>query len=199
MKTNILLLLMSLSIFMAADASCYGGSCYYAKFFSGANFMQTAKKISANKPTYQTGYNISASLGYCWQYGLRLEGEYAYRKNTIREIDFFGEGFSKHGQVKVSSYMANVLWDLPLSLWGCPFLNIKPFVGAGCGYDYRQMHSSNSRIRFTEKWHHFSWALMAGLAYPVIFNTEVTLEYKFHQAGCRFNDHTLGAGLLYKF
>jgi outer membrane autotransporter protein len=95
--------------------------------------------------------------------------------------------------------MANLLWDLPLSSWGCAFWNIQPFIGAGIGYDFQQMHSSNSRIIFNQKWHHFSWQVMAGLAYPLFCNTEITLEYKFHQGGCHFNNHSVGVGLVYKF
>ena len=46
-------------------------------------------------------------------YGLRLEAEYAFRRNAIRKIHFFAEGSSKHGHFQTSSYMANLLWDLP--------------------------------------------------------------------------------------
>src|ERR1700733_11200482 len=103
MKKNILLLLMSLLFFMAAhaqaqeryneDSSCYEDSCcvdetiLYAKILSGANFLQNTT-IGKNKSTYQTGYIIAGSLGYCWRYGLRLEAEYAFRRNTIRKIHF---------------------------------------------------------------------------------------------------------------
>ncbi len=61
------------------------------RFLSGANFLQNTT-IDGNKSTYQTGYIIAGSLGYCWCYGLRLEAEYAFRRNAIKKIDFFGEG-----------------------------------------------------------------------------------------------------------
>lgn len=214
MKKNILLLLMSFLFFMAAhaqaqewcaeDSYSYEDSCcvdemnFYAKILGGANFLQNIQ-IKGNNSTYQTGYIIGGSLGYCWRYGLRLEAEYAFRRNAIRKIHFFAEGFSKHGHYQASSYMANLLWDLPLSSWGCAFWNIHPFIGAGIGYDFQQMHSSNSRIVFNQKWNHFSWQLMAGLAYPIFCKTEITLEYTFHQGGCHFNNHSIGVGLVYKF
>lgn len=214
MKKNILRLLMSFLFLMAADAQaqdccdedscCYEDSCcvnepnFYAKIFGGANFLQYTS-IDRTKTTYQTGYIISGSLGYCWCYGLRLEGEYAFRRNAIEKIHFFGEGSSKHGHFQTSSYMGNLLWDLPLSTWGCACRNIQPFIGAGIGYDFQRMHSSNSRIVFHQKWNHFSWQLMAGLAYPIFCNTDITLEYKFHQGGSHFNNHSIGVGLVYKF
>lgn len=218
MKKNILQLLMSLLFFTTADSQaqewcqewceedfcCYEDNCcvdetnFYAKILGGANFLQNTT-IDENKSTYKTGYIIAGSLGYCWCYGLSLEAEYAFRRNAIRKIHFFTEGFSKHGHFQTSSYMANLLWDLPLSSWGCAFWNVQPFIGAGIGYDFQHMHSSNSRIVFNQKWHHFSWQAMAGLAYPLFCNTEMTLEYKFHQGGCHFYNHTLGVGIVYKF
>lgn len=214
MKKNIRLLLMSLLFFMAADAQaqewcaedscCDENSCcvdetnFYAKILGGVNFLQNTE-ISGNKATYQTGYMIAGALGYCWRYGLRLEGEYAYRRNAIRKIHFFEEGSSRHGHFQTSSSMVNLVWDLPLSSWGCALWNIQPFIGTGIGYDFQHMHSSNSSIVFNQKWNHFSWQLMAGLAYPIFCNTEMTLEYKFHQGGCHFYNHSVGVGLAYKF
>jgi opacity protein-like surface antigen len=205
MKKNIPLLLMTLLFFIGADAQaqegcnkdsrCVDGTNFYAEVLGGANFLQSTK-IDGNKSTYQTGYIVSGSLGYCWRrYGLRLEEEYAFRRNEIRKINFFAEGFSKHGYFQTSSVMANLLWDLS----GCAFWNIQPFIGAGIGCDLQKMHSSNSRIVFNQKWTHFSWQLMAGFTYPIFRNTEIALEYKFHQSGSHFYNQSLGVGLIYKF
>lgn len=214
MKKYFLVLLTLLLFVMAGDAqaqecgdedsSCLEEGCcidethFYAKIFGGANFLQNTAN-EGNKSRYQPGYVVVGSLGYCWCYGLRLEAEYAFRRNCIRKIHFFVEGHSKHGHFQTSSYMANLLWDLPLSSWGCAFWNIQPFIGAGLGYDFQKMHSSNSRINFNQKWNRFSWQMMAGLAYPIFCNTEMTLEYKFHHGGSHFYHHSVGVGLVYKF
>lgn len=207
MKKNIQLLLMSFLFFMTADAQapeeCDEGLCcvkrkdFYAKVLAGANLLQNAI-ANENRSFYQTGYMIGGSLGYCWRYGLSLEGEYAYRRNGIRKIYFFGQGTSHNGHLQASSAMANLFWNLPLSACGYACWNIKPFIGAGIGYDFQQMHSKNSRINFQQKWNCFSWQMMAGIAYPIVCNTEMTLEYKFHQGG-HFYNHTIGIGLVYKF
>src|SRR5579863_2225735 len=117
MKKNILLL--SLLFYTAADAReenkpsvllpggdaqpqsaevscCINQTNFYAKIFSGANFLQNTS-IDENNASYKTGYIITGSLGYCWPYGLRLEGEYSFRRNGISKIDFIGQGSSKHG------------------------------------------------------------------------------------------------------
>lgn len=212
MKQNILLFLMSLLFFMAVDAQaeegcaedlCCNEDCccdnvrnFYAKIFGGANFLQYT---SGSKSRFHTGYIVGGSLGYCWRYGLCVEGEYAFRRNTISKIHFYGQGSSKHGHFQTSSYMANLYWYLPLCSWGCDFWDIQPFVGAGAGYDFQQMHSSNCHIDFNQKWNHFSWQVMAGLSYPIFCNAELGLEYKYHQGGCDFNNHSLGLCLVYKF
>jgi opacity protein-like surface antigen len=179
------------------DSCCVDMTNVYAKIFGGANFLQNTS-ITENKAAYHTGYIFAGSLGYCWRYGLHWEGEYAFRRNAINEIRFFSEGNSKHGHFQTSSYMANMLWYVPLSSWGYACWNIRPLIGAGIGYDFQQMLASNSRIVFNQKWYKFSWQAIVGLAYTIFCNTELTLEYKFHQGG-HFYNHAVGVGLAYKF
>lgn len=208
MKKIILPFLLSLAFFTTTDAysiqgcdddfCCVDQKKFYAKIFGGANFLQNTS-ISGNECTYQPGYIVAGSLGRCFRCGVRLEAEYAYRNNTIQRIHFVGEGSSHHGHFQVSSCMGNLLWDLPLTSWGCSFWNIQPFIGGGLGYDFQQMHSSNSRIVFHQNWNRFSWQVMAGFAYPLFCNTELTLEYKYHQGGCHFYNNSVGVGIVYKF
>jgi len=190
------------------DSCCYEDSCcvygknFYVKFFSGPNFLQKTA-IDGNYTTYNTGYIVDGSLGFCWRrYGLRLEAEYAFRRNAISEINFFLGGSSENGHCQSSSYMGNLLWGMPLSSWWCSgsaFWKTVPFIGAGLGYNFQQLHSSNSRIVFNQKWKQYSWQAMAGLAYPIFCNAEITLEYKFHQGGSHFYNHSVGVGLVYNF
>lgn len=208
MKRNILLLLTSFIFFMAADAQaqvwlvedcCHEDHCMglYAKAFGGANFLQNTS-IDRNRTSYETGYIVAGSLGCSWGCGLRLEGQYAYRRNDIKKIHFYGQCCSKQGHFQTSSYMANLLWDLPASSWNACW-DVQPFVGAGVGYDFQQLHSTNCRVVFNQKWDHFAWQVIAGLAYPICHNTKLTLEYTFHQGDCHFNNHSVGLGLVYKF
>lgn len=171
---------------------------WYAKLLGGANFLQKST-TDGNKATFKAGGIIGGSLGYCWDCGLHLEAEYAFRRNAIKKIDFFVEGCSRSGHFQTSSFMANLLWDLPLPSCECAFWNIKPFIGIGLGCDVQQMHSSNSRIIFCQKWNSLSWQAMAGLTYPIFCNTDMTLEYKFHQGGRHFYNHSVGIGLVYNF
>lgn len=212
MKRTIALLVMSCLFFAAGGAQaqewsvvglcCDEAPCckanFYAKILGGANFLQNSS-INGNKATYKSGYIVAGSVGYSCCYGLHLEAEYAFRRNGINNICFFLGGSSHHGYYQASSYMANLLWDLPVSLCRYSFWNIRPYIGAGIGYDFHRMHASNDLFIFDQKWKHFSWQIMTGLAYPIFCNTEMALEYKFHQGGSHFYNHSIGIALTYAF
>ncbi len=205
MKKHVLLVLL---FFLAADLQakekraedtcCADEMNFYAKAFGGANFLQSTC-IDDNETSYDPGYIFDGALGFCFPYSLRVEAEYAFRRNAIHKIEFFGQGSSHHGHFQTSSYMANLLWNMPLCSWGCDFWRLQPFVGLGIGCDLEQMHASNSRIVFNQEWTQFASQVIAGLAYWIGCNTELTLEYKFHQGGSDFNNHAVGIGLIYKF
>lgn len=202
-KKNIPLLLLTLLFFsttaIEADDNCsLDKKCFYTKFFAGANFLQNST-VDDNKCSYQAGYILAGSVGYFFYYGMHVEAEYAYRRNAISNITFFGHGSSDDGHFQTSSCMANLFWDLPLCSWGCRFWNIRPFVGTGVGCDFQKMQALSSRIDFNQSWTHFSWQLMTGLVFPIFRNLELTLEYKFHQGGSHFFNQSAGVGLVYKF
>lgn len=191
MKKHILLL--ALLFFTAqVQAQC---NRTYAQLLIGPNFLQSTG-INGNSATYDTGFLVAASVGYDWRCGLSFEAEYAYRRNEIDHIDFFINQSAEGGFYDASSCMVNLLWDFPS--WLCLPCNLQPFIGAGIGCDFIKMHSSNSQVRFHQKWTQFSWQLMTGVAYPLCCNTELTLEYLFHQGGCHFNNHSIGFGLVYR-
>jgi len=172
---------------------------FYAEIFGGANFLQTEKR-GGIKSYYRTDYLTSGSLGYRWCYGLRLEAEYAYRRNTLHKEHFFGRSFGVHGHFQSSSYMANVLWDLPLSKLGCGFWKIKPFIGGGIGYDYQQIRTRIFGLNFRENKKHFAWQVITGVGYPIFCHTDLSLEYKYHKGGFKhIHNHSVGLGLTYKF
>jgi opacity protein-like surface antigen len=198
---TIVFLLTKLSSIYAEEFDCCFEESppFYIEVLGGANFLQS-EKSGGIKSDYRTGYIVSGSLGYRWCYGIRLEAEYAYRRNSLNKIRFFGRSFNTHGRFQSSSYMANVLWDLPFAYWGCQLWSIQPFVGAGIGYDFQQINARNSGLSYKESKKDFSWQVIAGLAYPLFCQTDVSLEYKFHQGGfTNIYNHSLGIGLTYKF
>jgi opacity protein-like surface antigen len=209
---NFFLLMATILVSISANIqaqNCYDFCCgdpcneyknnFYAEILGGANFLQTETK-GGIKSHYQTGYIVSGSLGYRWCYGLRGEAEYAFRRNCLKKAHFFERSFSIGGHFQSSSYMANVLWDLPLSDWGCDFWGIRPFIGGGIGYDFQQIRASSRGLSFKENKKNFAWQVIAGLGYPIFCNTDISLEYKFHKGGFKhLYNHSLGVGLTYNF
>ncbi len=211
-KSFCLLLMTSILVSISAHAqaqsfydSCCedpcnaGGNNFYAEILGGANFLQTDAS-GGIKYKYQTGYIVSGSLGYRWRYGLRLEGEYAFRKDSLNKVHFFGRSFSMHGHFQSSSYLANLLWDLPLSNWGCNCWGTQPFIGCGIGYDCQQLRAHNEAFVVSGNKKHFAWQVIAGLSHPCFCNTDISLEYKFHKGGfSHIYNHSIGVGLTYNF
>lgn len=171
----------------------------YTEIFLGANFLSSSMHDDIELD-YHPGFIASASLGYRWIAGIRLEAEYAFRRNSLRKGDFLHRGFKLSGHFQSSSYMGNLLWDVPSSVCDCSYWNIQPFIGGGVGYDFQQIDAKNGNISVKENKKKFAWQIIAGLAYPIFCNTDLSLEYKFHKGGFKhLYNHSLGIGLTYSF
>lgn len=181
------------------DPSFCSAQNFYMKIFSGPNFLDTRKRDGVSS-RYDTGFIVSGSLGFRWCYGLRVEGEYAYRHNSLNRLHFLQRSFKFHGQLRTSSYMANLLWDLPLFGCQCSFYMIQPYVGGGIGYDFQRTTGKNQSFRFKDKNKGFAWQVMAGLAYALNSYLGLSVEYKFHKGSAKdIYNHAVGLGLDYKF
>lgn len=202
MKKSITLLVTIFSLSLEAYQSypcCINTNNFYAEIFGGANFLQT-QRSGGIKSTYKTGYIVSGSLGYKYCYGLRLEAEYAFRRNSLQKIHFFGRSFNLSGHLESSSYMANLLWDLPIECWGCTLWNLKPFIGAGIGYDNQHLHAKSAGLNFKHHKRGFAWQFIAGLKYPIFCDTDLSFEYKLHHGRLKhIYSHSIGIGLTYSF
>ena len=198
MKKTFLIMMaitLCLSSFIYADHDTYDN--FYTKLLGGVNFLQTESNGEI-KPSFNPGYVVSGSLGYQWCSGLQVEVEYAFRRNSMRKIHYFGQDFKIPGSFQSSSYMANLLWDF--SIWECFLGSIQPFFGGGIGYDVQQFQASEDGFKTVQNKKGFAWQLMAGLNYPLFSNTEIALEYRFHKGPLHnFFSHAIGVSFTYKF
>lgn len=181
------------------NVCCEETNGLYAEVMGGANFLQT-KTYCGVKSDYRTGYIAAGAFGYRWCHGLRLEAEYAYRRNDFKRIRFFDRNFSLHGHYQSSSYMANCLWDIPTNYFGCGFWNIQPYIGAGIGYDSQKIHGTSEYLDFIQSKKGFAWQVMTGLSYPLSYKTLISFEYKFHKGKLNYiYNNSIDAGLTYLF
>lgn len=211
MKNFILLLVAFISIFKGDGYAqeCSEVSCidsydwedrpYYAKISGGVNFLQTDRRGGVDY-NFETGFIFSGSLGTHLCHGFHLEAEYAFRRNCGNNVHFFGRTFSVGGHFQSSSYMANLIWDVPLEKWGCYFCGIQPFIGGGIGYDIQHIHLCNYSFTMHGCKKDFAWQILAGLKYPVFCHADLSLSYKFHQGGfSQIYCHSLEIGLSYNY
>lgn len=180
---------------MAQANILFGDDYYplYGEICGGVNFLQTETKNNI-KPIYNPGYIVEGSIGIHECYGLRLEAQFAYRRNSLNRVHFFGRSFHRDGHFESFSYMGNVLWDIP---WKYV---LQPYIGGGIGYDFQQILTRGFGLSVKENKKDFSWQMMAGLKYEVPCSLDISLEYTFHQGSFSYiHSHSLGLCLTYEF
>lgn len=224
MKKKFTLLMASMMLLGASAAQawtdagcCYEDPCcedqtgFYIGGFGGASFISTSKSCGRNKRHFDTGYVLSASLGYRWCHNVRVEFEYAYRNNKVRHrnssiIARDGESCGKkHRSFFQNAYMFNGIYDLDMCNDWC----VKPYIGAGIGYaqnrnGHHNFHnfdavSSESRRHRRDK-NGLAWQIIAGLAYPICDEVDLSIEYRFFKArDHHLSNNDIGVGLRYYF
>ncbi len=162
----------------------------YTKAEVGINSLSTDTHDRV-KAHYQTGFIVSAALGYRCQCGIRYEAEAAYRRNELENVKFFGNTFNLDGSFQSAGFMANCLWDSP-----CCYYNLRPYIGAGIGYDVQKVRGRSVDLSLNEYKRGFAWQTMVGVRYCSAFS----LEYKFHQGGLyHIYNHSFAVGLTYDY
>jgi len=200
MKKHILALLAAMSVLTnGLQAEICDGN-FYVGGFAGANFMEQDSKV---------GFAGGLSLGYEFENHIRLEAEFAYRRNKVHvgsldnddgiNISWHGKGITWN----TYSAMANVLYDIDL---GC---NWTPYLGFGLGYAWNKVNIDCSKANKhfidpgTEIHNYdkgaFAFQGIAGVAYNFTEKTSVGLEYRYFQSQSMIKDHSVAISLRQKF
>ena len=228
-KFTLLMASMMLLGASAAQAWTDSGCCYqdpcceeltgfYIGGFGGANFISTSRDCGHNRRSFDTGYVLNASIGYRWCHDVRFEFEYAYRNNKVSHknhnsacvdcedtnLSSLSGNHRKNKNFIQNAYMFNGFYDINMCQDWC----FKPFVGAGIGY----VQGRNAHHHFadssdvTSSSHHnnrrngFAWQLIAGIAYPICDEIDLSLEYRFFKGReNRLYNNDVGVGLKYYF
>jgi len=178
--------------FYEDSSCCEEGNNFYVGGFAGGNWIQTTKNRSHHS---KAGYALLASVGYRWCDALRVEFEYGYRRNKHKNSSGrVGRNNRSNNHFWSSSYMANAIWDID---W-CNEWCLKPFIGGGVGYSLQHGRSIGREGQNKRKG--FAWQVLAGVAYPICDNTDMSLEYRFHKGKLNhLYNHSFGVGLKYFF
>lgn len=188
MKKYLFLIASIFTILTSNTAQANEG--FYVGALGGANWADT-HHVKSN-----TGYGVVGSLGYKFCSGLRVEGEVGYRRNCVEKVKFEGLYFNTHGHLSTVSYLANVLYDIPLDCF-C----IKPYLGAGIGYARADRKFIVQDFAFDERHRNkgFAWNLIAGLAYPICDCIDLDLQYRYFHTRKHISHNSLYAGLRLSF
>lgn len=228
MKKKFTLLMASMMLLGASAAQawndagcCYEDPCcedqtgFYVGAFGGGNWVATSN-CGLNRRSFDVGYVFTGSIGYRWCHNVRFEFEYGYRNNQGRHhnnsssdvaVNGCESGYGRHNKTFYqNSYLFNAFYDLPS--WGdCFCINLKPFIGAGIGYAQshgarHHQYNTDETSSYGHRNHRngFAWQLIAGLAYPICDELDLSLEYRFFKTQeHRIYNNSFGAGLKYYF
>jgi len=143
--------------------------------------------------TFDSSPLFGIGVGYQFNSWLRTDFTAEYRsKANLHAVAFGSQGSIDDFQGSKSEYTFLVNAYLDLGTW----YNITPFIGAGIGASYNQIHDFYDTCAALScagqmtavadgtgnKWS-FAWALHAGLAYQVTPSLSIELAYRYMNLG----------------
>ncbi len=164
-----------------------GGHGYYIQGSLGFNQLSDTDQSGAPGTVasdYDGGYNISVAVGKkipAWG-GARAELELSYSENDADTIDFSGNGAGNEanvvGDISSTSIRANLLYDFKTAG------KITPYVGAGVGVSFidSSIAYGGAPVRINDDDTAFSAQLIAGAAYKISDNLDLTLDARYSRA-----------------
>jgi len=161
-------------------------SGWYVGASLGVNWLQDTNPKTftgdALNTGFDTGWALTANVGYRFMGNLRGELELGYRDNNVGSIYEAPNGITpihhSHvgGDVTEFSVMANALYDVRVvQNWTFSF-------GGGIGVvesDFDASGSGGQLIRDADDDWQFAWQLIGGIGYSVSTNMDAFVEYRY--------------------
>lgn len=160
---------------------------WYVGLSGGVTYLSDSdvSGTSVGTLSYDTGWNVNASLGYILPVGYnplgsaRLEFEAGYHQSGLDNTVLSGTSTASPGTARISSYMINGYYDFRSSS------HITPYLGAGFGLARVGIsHDSGLGNTADDMDTVIAYQGMAGIAYAPsgMPNTEWTLGYRYFVA-----------------
>ena len=139
---------------------------------------------------YDRGFTIGGALGYQIQDQVRAEASLSYRTADVDQVGGISAGAS--GDVNVTSLMANVYYDFDLGL------PVTPYLGAGLGLARVDLDAKLGGVSAKDDDDTaFSFSLMAGAAYRISDNLDLSLGYRYLGARAVFDENLNVSEILF--
>lgn len=148
----------------------------YGSFFGGVNFLGTVEEEEflpgySYDYDFDTGFVVGGALGVELDGGLRIEGELAFRNNTMDQVTLntpFGSISAPYdADAETQSLMANAWYDFELDG------GFQPFIGGGVGLANIEIETVDDTV--------FAFQVGAGVAFPLSSGLSITGEYRYFQ------------------
>ncbi len=170
----------------------------------------TAAGLSDVELDFEPGVALDGAVGYAFDFGLRSEVAFGFRRNGLDSLSgkLFGvpfDGDAGGGDVTALSIMANFHYDFDVARMSGKGGRSKfvPFPGAGAGVVRLEVDSDLVDDDDIVP----AWQVTAGLPYRVTPNVTLTGSYAFFSAvdpefegiEAEYLHHSLLAGIRYRF
>jgi len=126
--------LFSALALLLASAWAAAAQSYYLGAYGGAGIAHDSDTSNSGVPgvsitvSSNIGYALGGFAGYEFGNGFRVEGELAYRRNSLDEQSALGTTFQMQGDAATLALMANGIYEFQTG--GSAF---SPYIGAGIG------------------------------------------------------------------
>jgi len=165
----------------------------YVSAIGGANLLnvpevnvQNIKSVTFTgydtyKFDFSTGYATGGAIGYRFcNIPLRVEGEFMYRNNQIKNFVANDQKLSfkdldLDASINSYAYMGNLFYELNL---GSDFT---PYIGVGAGYVVTEFKAEIEKVDARVCNNTFGTQGIVGVSYAICDKTEAALEYRYLQ------------------
>jgi outer membrane protein OmpA-like peptidoglycan-associated protein len=186
-KLALLATVAGLSVFSASQSSAHNQG-WYVGLEAGGNWIGDNDVAFQNNlgtdytgtVSFDTGWAALATVGYGFERNWRVEFEAGYRDNDA-DAFFLGKNnnnenainipaFARNGELTEWSFMANVIYDVPLTS------KLDLNIGVGAGADLATFKDGFSVD--DQDWN-FAYQAIVGLSYAVSDRLDLTLAYRY--------------------
>ncbi|HJV65471.1 MAG TPA: outer membrane beta-barrel protein [Geomonas sp.] len=169
-------LLVAASATSAMAAGTYVGASVGPSFFHDSDISESG--FPSATASYDTGFVFNVGAGHKFDSGVRLEGEFGYKKADLSSASLLGITVSPtDSDQRVMSFMFNGFYDFNLNS------SFTPFLGAGVGALHGKVTSSSEDFEDTV----FGYQVSAGVSYSASKNVNLDLSYRFEGAATDFD------------
>ena len=200
----------ALAVMLGTAAYAEGPAKHKGLYVSGALGANWANDSdvsggASGEVDFDVNWVGAVAVGYGFGNGVRLEGELSHRRSDADDFS----GVSLSGKAKATGFMANVLYDFDVSP------RFVPYLGLGAGFaivDADRLTPIPAGDSTDDEDTVFAWQAIAGVAVPIKDQLDLTLDYRYFDAGdvdltsaagvsidSEYASHSVMIGLRYRF